>query len=285
MREEIYRYMKKKYKAEPEFLWKRFPDYAVFRHQDNRKWFAIIMDVPAEKLGLPASYESGPAGTEAYGAGAAGVESGSADSFIAELGLSGMIRNVSSRVDVLNIKLDDLFLRDILLQKEGILPGYHLSRGNWISILLDGTVALPEILDLIDISFRTTASKKQRDKVRPPKDWLIPANPKYYDVIEAFRHEKEIRWKQGAGIRTGDTVFMYVAAPVSAILYRCKVTQTDIPYRGRNKDVNIKTLMMIRLEKCYDPQEFTFRRLNEEFNIFAVRGPRSVPNSLLAALA
>jgi len=285
MREEIYRYMKKKYKAEPEFLWKRFPDYAVFRHQDNRKWFAIIMDVPAEKLGLPASYGSGPAVTETYGGGKAGEESGSADSFIAELGLSGMIRNVSSRVDVLNIKLDDLFLRDILLQKEGILPGYHLSRGNWISILLDGTVALPEILDLIDISFRTTASKKQRDKVRPPKDWLIPANPKYYDVIEAFRHEKEIRWKQGAGIRTGDTVFMYVAAPVSAILYRCKVTQTDIPYRGRNKDVNIKTLMMIRLEKCYDPQEFTFRRLNEEFNIFAVRGPRSVPNSLLAALA
>ena len=285
MREEIYRYMKKKYKAEPEFLWKRFPDYAVFRHQDNRKWFAIIMDVPAEKLGLPASYGSGPAVTETYGGGKAGEESGSGDSFIAELGLSGMIRNVSSRVDVLNIKLDDLFLRDILLQKEGILPGYHLSRGNWISILLDGTVALPEILDLIDISFRTTASKKQRDKVRPPKDWLIPANPKYYDVIEAFRHEKEIRWKQGAGIRTGDTVFMYVAAPVSAILYRCKVTRTDIPYRGRNKDVNIKTLMMIRLEKCYDPQEFTFRRLNEEFNIFAVRGPRSVPNSLLAALA
>ena len=285
MREEIYRYMKKKYKAEPEFLWKRFPDYAVFRHQDNRKWFAIIMDVPAEKLGLPASYGSGAAVTETYGGGKADEESGSADSFIAELGLSGMIRNVSSRIDVLNIKLDDLFLRDILLQKEGILPGYHLSRGNWISILLDGTVALPEILDLIDISFRTTASKKQRDKVRPPKDWLIPANPKYYDVIEAFRHEKEIRWKQGAGIRTGDTVFMYVAAPVSAILYRCKVTQTDIPYRGRNKDVNIKTLMMIRLEKCYDPQEFTFRRLNEEFNIFAVRGPRSVPNSLLAALA
>ena len=248
MREEIYRYMKKKYKAEPEFLWKRFPDYAVFRHQDNRKWFAIIMDVPAEKLGLPASYGSGPAVTETYGGGKAGEESGSADSFIAELCLSGMIRNVSSRIDVLNIKLDDLFLRDILLQKEGILPGYHLSRGNWISILLDGTVALPEILDLIDISFRTTASKQQRDKVRPPKDWLIPANPKYYDVIEAFHHEKEIRWKQGAGIRTGDTVFMYVAAPVSA-------------------------------------QEFTFRRLNEEFNIFAVRGPRSVPNSLLAALA
>ena len=99
MREEIYRYMKKKYKAEPEFLWKRFPDYAVFRHQDNRKWFAIIMDVPAEKLGLPASYGSGPAVTETYGGGKAGKESGSADSFIAELGLSGMIRNVSSRID------------------------------------------------------------------------------------------------------------------------------------------------------------------------------------------
>ena len=189
------------------------------------------------------------------------------------------------RVDILNVKLDDLMLVDMLVQRAGYLRGYHLNRGNWISILLDGTVPMKEIREMLDLSYRVTASAKKKQTLRPPKEWIVPANPKYYDIVHAFDERDELDWKQGAGIRTGDTVFMYVAAPVSAILYRCKVTQTDIPYRGRNKDVNIKTLMMIRLEKCYDPQEFTFRRLNEEFNIFAVRGPRSVPNSLLAALA
>ncbi|MCR5371429.1 MAG: MmcQ/YjbR family DNA-binding protein [Clostridium sp.] len=264
MREELFHYIRQKYKAEPEYLWRRFPNYAVFRHKDNRKWFAIVMDVPAQKLGLSA-------GTPVF------PES--------DAGFSGMIVRASERIDVLNVKLDDLFLRDILLQKEGILPGYHLNRGNWISILLDGTVPEEEIQDLIDLSFRVTASKKARDKVRGPKEWLIPANPKYFDIVHAFDHTDEIRWKQGADIRVGDTVFLYVAAPVSAILYRCRVTETDIPYRRRNKNVNIRKLMMIHLEKRYDPEAFTFHRLNEEFSIFAVRGPRSVPNSLLAALA
>ena len=52
MRNQIYTYVKKKYKTAPEFLWQRFPNYAVFRHEDNRKWFGLIMDVPRSKLGL-----------------------------------------------------------------------------------------------------------------------------------------------------------------------------------------------------------------------------------------
>ena len=53
IREEVVKYIEKKYKASPENLWRSYPDYAVFRHDDNRKWFAIIMDVDADKLGLP----------------------------------------------------------------------------------------------------------------------------------------------------------------------------------------------------------------------------------------
>ena len=33
--------------------------------------------------------------------------------------------------------------------------------------------------------------------MRPPKEWIIPANPKYYDIQAAFRTSKEIDWKQG----------------------------------------------------------------------------------------
>ena len=70
---------------------------------------------------------------------------------------------------------------------------------------------------------------------------------------------------------------MYVGAPVSAILYKCKVTETDIPYRFQREGLTIRSLMKIRLLKRYDPSRFTFDVLNEQYHIFAVRGPRGVP--------
>ena len=95
---------------------------------------------------------------------------------------------------------------------------------------------------------------------------------------------KEIDWKQGKGIKTGDTVFMYVAAPVSAVLYKCKVTETDIPYYFDDGNVHMKSLMKIRLLKEYEPDRFTFERLGRDYGIYAVRGPRGIPDSLSEAL-
>ena len=77
---------------------------------------------------------------------------------------------------------------------------------------------------------------------------------------------------------------MYVGAPVSALLYKCKVTETNIPYQYQDRKLTITALMKIRLLKRYDPDRFTFEVLKSEYGIFAVRGPRGVPNSLSAAL-
>jgi hypothetical protein len=99
-------------------------------------------------------------------------------------------------------------------------------------------------------------------------------------VEAAFAREDEIDWKQGKGIKTGDTVFMYVAAPVSAVLYQCLVTETDISYRYDDGNVRIKTLMKIRLIKRFIRDRFTFDVLGKEYGIHAVRGPRGIPDSL-----
>jgi predicted DNA-binding protein (MmcQ/YjbR family) len=187
-------------------------------------------------------------------------------------------------VDVINLKVDDMFFRDMIIQEEGIMPAYHMNKMHWISVLLDGTVPEEKVFNLIDMSFLATASAKKKEKIRPPKEWIIPANPKYFDIVHAFDNTDTINWKQGAGIKKGDTVFMYVAAPVSAVLYKCKVLETDIPYEHENKYISIKALMKIRLQKCYAPDRFTFEVLKEEYGIFAVRGPRGIPNSLSAAL-
>ena len=243
-REDIFRYIKKKYKVQPEYPWRRFPAYAAFRHADNQKLFAIVMDVPRKKLGLTGD----------------------------------------TRADILNVKLDDPFLADILIQQKGYFKGYHISTGNWISVLLDGTLALDGICGLIDDSFLLTASSRKKQAMRPPKEWIIPANPKYYDVEHAFAHQKVIDWKQGSGIKVGDMVYMYCAAPVSAVLYRCKVLETDIPCDYSDEHLTVKALMKIKLEKKYKPDVFPFAVLKEDYGIYAVRGPRGVPNSLSEAL-
>jgi len=51
-RNDIILNMEKRYSRKPEYLWKRYPGYAVFRHEDNQKWFAVIMDVRRSRLGL-----------------------------------------------------------------------------------------------------------------------------------------------------------------------------------------------------------------------------------------
>ena len=242
--DELFAHVRKTFHAEPEHLWRRYPGYAVFRHADNGKWFGLVMDVPGRKLGL----------------------------------------QTDDTVFLLNVKLPDPLLADLLTRQTGFLRGYHLRRGSWISILLDGTVPPEEIFRWLETSFLTTASRDTRQRLRPPKDWLVPANPKYYDVEAAFAAQDEINWKQGAGIRQGDTVFLYVAAPVSAVLFKCLVTQTDIPFRFGDGRVRMKALMKIRLQKRYPRDLFTFERLGREYGIFAVRGPRGIPDRLSEAL-
>ena len=32
--------------------WTQFPHYKVFRHQGNHKWFALVMNITTDKLGM-----------------------------------------------------------------------------------------------------------------------------------------------------------------------------------------------------------------------------------------
>ena len=243
-RQKVLDYINKKYKVQPEYPWRTSPNSAVFRHSDNNKWFALLMDIPGDKVGL----------------------------------------NSADYVDVINLKIDDMIFRDMIIQEAGIMPAYHMNKMHWVSVLLDGTVPENKVLDLIDMSYLATASAKKKEKIRPPKEWIIPSNPKYYDVIHAFEEADIIDWKQGAGIKKGDTVFLYVGAPVSAIMYKCKVIETHIPYQYQDRNLTITALMKIKLQKRYAPDKFTFDVLKEEYGIYAVRGPRGIPNSLSEAL-
>lgn len=115
------------------------------------------------------------------------------------------------------------------------------------------------------------------------KNWIVPANPKYFDIIKAFEENNEIIWKQSSNIKKGDIVFMYVASPISAILYKCVVTAVNIPYDYEDKNLRINKVMKIKLLKKYDKDFMTFDKLNG-YGITAIRGPRSCPDELYQVL-
>lgn len=51
-RQQLDSYITEKYSTSAEYPWISAPSFAVYRHENNKKWFAVIMDIPKSKLGL-----------------------------------------------------------------------------------------------------------------------------------------------------------------------------------------------------------------------------------------
>ena len=56
-RQELEVYLTDTYGITGEYLFARYPNFQVFRHGGNRKWFAVLMDIPGKNLGLPGNGE------------------------------------------------------------------------------------------------------------------------------------------------------------------------------------------------------------------------------------
>ncbi len=172
-------------------------------------------------------------------------------------------------VEVINVKLDENKIKD-LLKRKGFYKAYHMNKDNWLTILLDDTLKDEEIMDYIIESHKYT---------EVINEWIILANPKYYDVINCFNDTDTILWKQSSNIKIGDLVYMYVASPYSSILYKCEVLEIDIPYNYQDKNISMSKVMKIKLLKKYNKDEYSFEKL-KEYGIKALRGPRSMPKNL-----
>ena len=56
-RQELTAYLTGTYSVEGEHLFAKYPSFLVFRRNGNRKWFAVIMDIPRKNLKLPGEGE------------------------------------------------------------------------------------------------------------------------------------------------------------------------------------------------------------------------------------
>ncbi len=51
-RDEITAYILDVYGVTPDAPWANDPEDVVFRHENNRKWFALLMTIPKKRIGL-----------------------------------------------------------------------------------------------------------------------------------------------------------------------------------------------------------------------------------------
>lgn len=49
---EIIQYVKEKYQDDLEYLWKKFPNNAIWRNKKNKKWYGALLVIPESKLGI-----------------------------------------------------------------------------------------------------------------------------------------------------------------------------------------------------------------------------------------
>ncbi|HES2093249.1 TPA: MmcQ/YjbR family DNA-binding protein [Streptococcus pyogenes] len=226
-----------------DYPFEKHPDLATYRV--GGKWYAMIFSLLADKLDQ-----------------------------IPE-------RLVGQTCEVMTVKVNPKAFPQ-LLQQEGIYPAYHMSKKNWISIILDDKVTDDKLWTLVTQS-RQLVNPNGLSNPNGPDYWVIPANLKYYDIDAEFAANDVILWTQKAGIAVGDYVLIYITAPVKSIRYVCQVLETDIPNEGYRKNPNIDKL--IRLRKCqqYKDGLLSFD-LMKKHGVAAVRGPRRLSPQLIAFL-
>ena len=64
-------------------------------------------------------------------------------------------------LDILNVKCDPNLIGSLRMSP-GFFPAYHMNKESWITIALDGTVALEQIMPLIAMSHDLVANKKKK---------------------------------------------------------------------------------------------------------------------------
>lgn len=90
-----------------EFLWPAFPDCAIHRRADNRKWYATFLAARRDRLGLPGE----------------------------------------GKVEIVDLRMDPA--APVAFDDRSLLPGWHMNKRSWFSVVLDGSLPLRRVQALV----------------------------------------------------------------------------------------------------------------------------------------
>lgn len=175
---------------------------------------------------------------------------------------SKLVKDETGEVEIIDIKVTE----DVsaLLKMPGFYPAYHMNKKSWITIILDDTLKDSEIISLLDNSYELSPA---------PNAWVIPANPKYYNIIEYFKENDTIMWHQTIKANDNDIVYIYMTEPYAAIMYKCRVIKANLPVSNTKKEMKLK------LEEQYSQDQYPISII-KACGVAAIRSERAITNKL-----
>ena len=137
----IARLILERYGVSPDFPFGQSPDeaYGTFRHADNKKWFALIMNIKLAALLRTKNKVAADSGN--------GEEN----------------ENPDTRIDIVNLKIMPE-KGETLLSVKGIYPAYHMNHVHWVSVILNDTLPDARVMELVNESFRLTEQRRKASK-------------------------------------------------------------------------------------------------------------------------
>lgn len=122
--------------------------------------------------------------------------------------------------------------------------------------------------------------------------WIIPCNPKKYNIVGAFEEFDIIEWSQSTNTMKGDTVYIYVGGNYKSIMYKCEVIDAELYgnrsdadykyYKDMDKDLD-KRYMKLKLVEKYAPDKFPLAELKLH-GLTTVQGRSTVTSELVKYL-
>ena len=94
-------------------------------------------------------------------------------------------------------------------------------------------------------------------------------------ILNCFNNTNEIIWKQSSNIHINDIIYLYVAAPYSKVMYKCRAIDVNIPYSYKDNNIKINSIMKLRLIEDLKEKNYSFEYLNN-LGIKSIRGPRKI---------
>lgn len=120
--------------------------------------------------------------------------------------------------------------------------------------------------------------------------WLLPCNPKYYDIEGVYNNLVLVDWKQSLRkVCVGDYAYIYVSCSVRAIKYKCVVEEINKSestiddkrfYINSESYANYGKYMTLRFICEYSDDKFTYKELIKNGLNGKVQRQISIPEKL-----
>ena len=143
-----------------------------------------------------------------------------------------------------------------------------------VSLLLDDAeideVYKKDIVDETEKSTRANRCSEGENRI-----WMIPCNQKFFDLKGCFKKYGEMYWSQYFKFRKGDTGYIYMSSPDSAIVFSIEVLDSELPY---------SQVMDFKEEFFVDKSDFKTWKVHNRFAHFRMTGQTNSSRLNLAHL-